>query len=124
VNTSNNPSGADGFIELLERHADQVLRESGTNQLYAETVKRRARMVEGLLNGEIETIRGVVSTWTDDIKPIAEAVFGEGLDGHFIGEHEDYSPTIFPGVSARIRMLSSDEMLGPTLSLDMSREPA
>lgn len=113
---------AQKFIGLLEAHAEAVLSESHTNGVYAENVRRRARVVEGIINGDIGTVRGVVCTWTDDIQPIAETLFGTDLDGHAIGEHKDYSPTVFSGVDARVRMLSSDEMLGPSLSLDITRD--
>jgi hypothetical protein len=122
MNIQNQEVVTGDFIGLLEAHADKALEDSETNLMYADNVRRRARMVEKLLNGEIGTVKGVVCTWTDDIQPIAEALFGTDLNEHAIGEHIDYTPTVFPGVDARIRMLSSDEMLGPSLSLDITSE--
>lgn len=118
------PELAERFVSLLEEHADATLEKSETNRIYADNVRRRARMVEGLLNGEVGTVSGVVCTWTDDIQPIAEALFDTDLADREIGAHVDFTPTVFPGIEARIRMISSDEMLGPTLCLDMTNGEA
>lgn len=110
----------DAFIDMLEAHAEDALSRGETNQPYANQVRGRAVMVRDLLEGGAPgEVRGVVSTWTNDMRPIAELLFGVGLEERRIGDHVDYSPTVFDGVKARVRMLSSDEMLGPTLSLDM-----
>jgi len=75
-----------------------------------------------LLEDRAGLLQGVYIDWVNGMQPIAEAVFGTDLNGHKLGEHKEYSATIFDDIEGRIHIISTDEMWGPTLSLDLTAE--
>ena len=104
---------------IIYDHADRSLAENASNWKYAEVTKERAEQAQELIDTRSGEVRGVISTWQNSAQLILEVVFGGPLEGHAIGELEKYSPTKFDGICGRVRIVSTDEMWGPVLSLDL-----
>lgn len=109
--------------DLFEAHAKRVLATSPTSTLYAERVLRRTGEVRELFRTKEGGVYDVVSTWRDDFRPIAGAVFGIEISplevDHLPQSHSDFRPTVVDGVSGRVRRISLDEIMGPLLTLDL-----
>ena len=110
----------DTLVLMLNAHAESSLQRSSRNQPYAEYVKAKAEELRGLLEGKDCEIQGLMLSWMSEIQPVAEYMFGADLHETKLGEHKDYKETIFDGVYARTRILSIDEIFGPTISLDVA----
>jgi hypothetical protein len=61
----------------------------------------------------------VIGTWQQDAQPIIEAVFGISLEGQQLGELSEYSPTRFNYIHGRVSIVSTDEIWGQMLSVDL-----
>lgn len=113
----------DNFIGLLESHADKVLQTNSTNQRYADRVRRNAQKVRELLGAGSGDINGVVSTWREDFRPIAEAIFGIEVEpiatDQLLQSHASFTPTVIDGVLGRVHRISLDEIMGPLFTLDL-----
>jgi hypothetical protein len=110
------------FVDMLNRHAAEVVERSPTSALYAETVRNRAQAVQALITDQIGEVKGVVTSWMEEVQPFAETLFDLNLDGEQLGALREYTPTVFQGIYGRTRILSTDEMFGPTITLDLAAE--
>lgn len=110
------------LLAVLESHAADSLEKNATNAQYAESVRLRAQQASALITSKSGEVKSLVASWVDDVQPVVETVFGMDLSGHQIGEHEGYTPTVFESVYGRIRIVSTDEMFGPVLALDLAAE--
>jgi hypothetical protein len=112
------------LIDLLSFHAGEIAMNSPGSALYAASVFRRAAEVEALLINKAGEVKGVVTSWEYAVQPLLEAVFGRSLEGEELGAFRDYSPTIISGVYGRTRIVSTDEIFGPCIALDLAAESA
>jgi hypothetical protein len=110
------------LLAVLELHAADSLEKNATNAKYAESVRLRAQQASALITSKSGEVKSLVASWVDDVQPVVETVFGMDLSGHQIGEHEGYMPTVFKSVYGRIRIISTDEIFGPVLALDLAAE--
>lgn len=112
------------IVDMLEAHARASLEISQTNELYAKQVLQRAEAVRQLLNDRVGEVQGVVGTWFDGFKPIAETIFGTTIPENTAMElpitFGNYSPTVVAGIYGRVRRISLDEIMGPALALDLA----
>lgn len=116
------------LLDMLQGHAQAVVDRNPSNAKYAERVLERRAQVEELLLTRQGAVEGIVSTWIDDFRPLAQELFGvEATDVEAMQLpviFGDYSPTLLPGISAKIRRTSLDEIMGPLLSLDLAATQA
>lgn len=114
------------ILTLLEAHAEAALQTSAANARYSERVLNSIGLVRQLLNGELAEVQGVVETWFNGFKPVAQIVFGTVINNATAMELPDmfgqYSPTLIPAVTARVRRTSLDEIMGPLLALDLKAQ--
>jgi hypothetical protein len=68
----------DAFVEMLNNHAAGVIEKSPKSALYVATVRLRAQQALKLISDQSGEVKGVVISWTEDIQPIAETLFGIG----------------------------------------------
>lgn len=104
----------------LESHAEESANNNSANRIYAENVRERIDEVRALIDTRRGAVKGVAISWMQEMQPIAEVVFGQSLEGRPIGSLREYTPTVFDGILGRTCILSTDEMFGPTLSLDLA----
>lgn len=108
---------------LISLHIDSVLAQGDTSARYVEATRKKAAQLEEVIHDREGGIRGLVIGWMDDVRPVAESLFGVSLEGQPIGNFGDeqgtYHPTVFEDIGGRVRILSTDEIWGPTLSLDI-----
>ena len=114
--------GVEILLGIIESHAVDSLETNSSNAKYAETVRLRAQQTKALITNKSGEVKGVVTSWVDDIQPILEVVFNKDLSGHAMGEHREFSPTAFDGIFARICIISTDEIFGPLVALDLVAE--
>lgn len=112
------------LVDTLSYQAGEIVMRNPGNVLYAASVFRRAAEVEALLITKTGEVRGVVNSWTNELQPLLEAVFGRSLEGEQLGTFQDYVPTIFNGIYGRTRVVSTDEIFGPCIALDLAAEGA
>lgn len=114
------------LLDKLQTHADSVLRRSQSNARYAAQVLLKKEQVKDLLSNQTGIVEGVVSTWIDDFRPLAQELFGAAANDEealvLPVLYGNFSPTLIPGVSARIRRVSLDEIMGPMLALDITAQ--
>jgi hypothetical protein len=110
------------LIAILESHAADSLAKNTSNAKYAETVRLRAQQAEVLITNKSGEVISMAASWLEDMQPIVETVFATDLNGHPIGEYQAYMPTVFAGVFGRTRIVSTDEMFGPVIALDLASE--
>jgi hypothetical protein len=113
---------SDALVDMLNNHADRVVEENTSNSQYAETVRLRAQQTQRLIDDRSGEARSVIATWERHAQPIIEAVFGMPLEGQEIGDLAEYSLTRFGGIYGRVRIVSTDEIWGPALALDLIAE--
>ncbi len=111
-------------LDALEAHAAQSIESSNHNLIYAENVRRRSEELRTLILGKTGIVEGVAISWIDEIRPLAELFFDIELDGQELGAYRKFRPTAFRGIYARTKILSSDEVFGPTISLDIAAQEA
>ena len=112
------------FTGLLLDHALTSAKTSPTNASYAQSVSENAERVQALLETGEGQVTNVVSTWRDNFRPIAEALFGGEFPttNELYGlreSHGDFGPTVFTGVLGRVSIVSVDEIMGACLTLDL-----
>jgi hypothetical protein len=112
------------LIDSLSFYAGEVSMRKPESALYAANVFRRAAEVEALLITRTGEVTGVITSWMDDVQPLLEAVFGRDLEGEELGAFQDYTPTIFSGIYGRTRIVSTDEIFGPCIALDLAADSA
>ena len=110
------------LVDALSYQAGEIAMRNPGNTLYANSVFRRAAEVEALLITKTGKVKGVVTSWADEVQPLLEAVFGRSLEGEELGAFQDYAPTIFSGIYGRTRIVSTDEIFGPCIALDLAAE--
>jgi hypothetical protein len=119
-----------GFVGLLEEHADQSFSRSDTNFEYALGVKRNAiRIEEMVLCRQAGVVEAAVSTWWEDMKPIAERLFGTVLDENPMEwaspeKFGEFKGTVTPAVTAKLRHVLTDGGSGPMFALDVAVQSA
>ena len=106
------------LLDVVEQHAALSLTRSGSNAPYVEETRRRLVDAQALILSQTGEVEGLMACWISEIRPAAEILFGD-LTNRDIGSTKDYTPTLFVGVYARTRIMSIDEIFGPTVSLDL-----
>ena len=110
----------DSLCQLLINHADDTSRENISNSLYAAAVRGKIEALKTLIDTQSGEVRSIISTWEKQARPIIETLFGTSLEGHRLGDFAEYSPTRFEGVCGRVRIISTDEIWGPALTVDLA----
>ena len=110
------------LVSMLNNHADRTVEENTSNSQYAEAVKLEAQQAQRLIDDRSGEVRSVIATWERHAQPIIEAVFGIPLEGQHIGDLSAYSLTTFDDIYGRIRIVSTYEIWGPALALDLIAE--
>jgi len=110
------------LVDSLSYYASEIVMRDPRSALYARSIFRRAAEVETLLITKTGEVRGVVTTWADELQPLIETVFGRSLEGEELGALQEYSPTVLSGIYGRTRVVSADEIFGPCVALDLAAE--
>jgi len=110
------------FTDALKKHADNSVCTNISNAKYADQTRQRAEAAKELIESKRGAVAGVAISWRAEIQPLAEIVFGRNLDGTQIGLLREYSPTAFEGILGRTCIISTDEMLGAAISLDLAAQ--
>jgi len=113
---------AQAFVGRLLAHASESAERDSSNELYAEAVRSNASKVEELLTAKTGKVAGVAASWTNEMQPLLETLLGRSIEGEPLGAFKDYVPTALNGIYARARIVSVDEMFGPSLILDVAAE--
>ncbi len=113
---------ANKLAEALEQHAADSLVSNPSNAIYAEAVREKSQWVQELISSKSGAVPGVLASWMPKIVPVAELLFGEDFSKHPLGDFIDYGPTALDGVAGRLKIVSIDEIFGPTVVLDLAAD--
>lgn len=114
----------DEIIELFSAQVNAAEQRSHTNARYVEKARRNIEQLKLLIGeyGEPGCIDGVIIAWWEEFKPIGECLFGTVLDDDDPRAWEqDFTapmPTVVPDLYASLRIISTDEIMGPMIALD------
>lgn len=110
------------FIDKLMAHAADAAERNTSNELYAERIRSATDKVKELLATKTGEFPGVATSWTTDMQPLIETLYGRSIEGEPLGAFKDFTSTAIEGIYARTRIVSIDEMFGPSLTLDLVAE--
>lgn len=105
---------------VIEAHVERALGIAESNgeleHTYTDGVLRNLRELKALILGASGKIEGLVSSRADQVRPVAEVLFGlevadpEALQEPFLSLEEEFGifrPTVFDGLYARVLTLGN-----------------